>query len=401
LPPTSNIGSATDRDSRRLRRERPSTLKREFRIILAIALITSAIFVTIYIVAMASHIRRGSTAMKAVRLESVGHLYLRDVEKPTPGPDELLVKVEASGICGSDRHFLHGEFPCSPPVTLGHEFCGIIEDVGSAVVDFHPGMRITGDPNIACGRCAHCYAGRVNLCANLQAIGLHRDGGFAEYVLVPQKQAHSLPLSMRATHGAFCEPLSCCIHGVDLAEIKPGASVVVLGGGVIGMLTVQLARRAGAEKVVLSTRQAVRRALAEKTGATASVDPSTDDVVEKIAGANGVLPGGADVVIECAGVPDTMRQMTQLARRGGAVVVLGVMPQKAVVPFEPFDIFFRELRIFGSFINPFTHRRAAELIASGAIDVDCLITRQASLADVPDLIKEPPAAGEIKAMFVS
>ncbi len=230
---------------------------------------------------------------------------------------------------------------------------------------------------------------------------MHRDGGFAEYVLVPQKQAHPLPLSMKATHGAFCEPLSCCIHGVDLAEIKPGASVVILGGGVIGMLTLQLARLAGAGSVVLSTRQASRRALAEKIGATASVDPSADDVVAKIAGPAGILPGGADVVIECAGVADTMRQMTQLARRGGTAVVLGVMPKDALVPLEPFDIFFRELRILGSFVNPFTHRRAADLIASGAIEVEALITRQTALEDIAAIIKEPPAAGEIKAMFVA
>jgi L-iditol 2-dehydrogenase len=334
--------------------------------------------------------------MKAVRLESVGHLYLRDVEKPTPGPDELLVKVEASGICGSDRHFLHGEFPCSPPVTLGHEFCGIIEDVGSAVADFRPGMRITGDPNIACGRCAHCYAGRVNLCANLQAIGLHRDGGFAEYVLVPQKQAHSLPLSMKATHGAFCEPLSCCIHGVDLAEIKPGASVVVLGGGVIGMLTVQLARRAGAEKVVLSTRQAVRRALAEKTGASASVDPSTGDVVEKIAGANGVLPGGADVVIECAGVPETFRTGIAMTRRGGNFVLFGVTPAGLEVPMTPFDLLVNEVSIRPAYLNPFTHDRAVALVASGVLELDRLVTRTIGLDEVASVIGSAPAAGEIK-----
>ena len=266
---------------------------------------------------------------------------------------------------------------------------------------FSPGMRVTGDPNIACGRCPHCYAGRVNLCANLQAIGVHRDGGFAEYALVPQKQAHLLPLALKATHGALCEPLACCIHGVDLADIRPGASVVVLGGGVIGLITVQLARLAGASEIVLSTRQASRRALAERIGATAGVDPSDGDVVARVTGPNGRLPGGADVVIECAGVPDTMRQMTQLARRGGTVVVLGVMPQHERVPMEPFDILFRELRILGSFVNPFTHRRAAELIAAGAIEVDSLITRQTGLEDIPHIIRQPPAPGEIKAMFVA
>ena len=191
--------------------------------------------------------------MKAVRLESIGEIFLREVPKPAPGPEDLLVRVEACGICGTDRHLLHGEFPCTPPVTLGHEFYGIIETMGTSVSGFAIGQRITGNPNIHCGRCDQCQANRVNLCRNLQAIGIHRDGGFADFVIVPQKQAYSLPSGLDPLHGAFCEPLACCIHGVDMAGVKTGASVVVLGGGVIGLLTVQLARLSGAAHVVLVT----------------------------------------------------------------------------------------------------------------------------------------------------
>ena len=261
--------------------------------------------------------------MRAVRLESVGHLFLRQVEDPVPGPDDLLVRIEASGICDTDRHLLHGDFPSKPPVTLGHEFCGIVEAMGSGVQGFRTGMRVTGDPNIVCGRCEQCHAGRINLCRNLTAIGIHRDGGLADYVLVPQKQAHELPLSLEAAHGAFCEPLACCLHGIDIAGIEAGSSVVVLGGGVIGLLTVQLARLAGARRVVLSTRQASRRRLAEAVGATASVDPTAGDIVARVTGPGGLLPGGADVVIECAGVGETVEQAFQLARPGGTVVILG------------------------------------------------------------------------------
>lgn len=176
--------------------------------------------------------------MKAVRLEATGKLVLREVEKPEPGPGDLLVRVEVCGICGTDRHLFHGEFPSRPPLTLGHEFAGIIEAVGPDVTGFHPGMRVTGDPNIPCGLCEQCHNGRVNLCKNLRAIGISRDGGFADYVIVPQKQAFELPLELDPLHGAFCEPLACCLHGVDLANIKTGSSVIVLGGGVIGLLTV-------------------------------------------------------------------------------------------------------------------------------------------------------------------
>ncbi len=338
--------------------------------------------------------------MKAVRLESIGQLHQRDVPVPTPGPDDLLVRVEASGICGTDRHLLLGEFPSAPPVTLGHEFSGIVEAVGPAVTGFTAGMRITGDPNIACGRCDQCMLGRVNLCRNLRAIGIHHDGGFANYVVVPQRQAFVLPGALPPLHGAFCEPLACCLHGMDIAAIRPGQSVVVLGGGVIGLLVVQLARLAGATAVLLSTRQASRRALAERVGATATIDAGRDDVVDAIAGPTGLLPGGADVVIECAGVAQTVEQSLRLARSGGTVVILGVMPKGARVSIEPFDLLVRELRVLGSFINPFVHRRAADLVAAGVLDLDALITRTIGLEDVPAIVGRPPDPGEVKVMIV-
>jgi 2-desacetyl-2-hydroxyethyl bacteriochlorophyllide A dehydrogenase len=338
--------------------------------------------------------------MRAVRLEAIGGIALRDVAKPVPGPDDVLVRIEACGVCGTDRHLFRGEFPSKPPVTLGHEFCGIVEARGGAVADIAVGDRVTGDPNIACGRCGQCRSGRVNLCGNLRAIGIHRDGGFADYVVMPQGQAFLLPTGLKPTHGALCEPLACCLHGVDLAGIRPGATVAVLGGGVIGLLTVQLAKLAGAATIILSTRQASRRALAEELGATASVDPSAVDPVEAIAGPAGLVPGGVDVVLECAGVADTVEQSTRVARPGGTVVIVGVMPQGEKVAFEPFDILFRELKVLGSFLNPFTHGRAAKLIASGAIEIDRLISKQVSLEEAPDVIASPPAPGEIKVLVV-
>ena len=338
--------------------------------------------------------------MKALRLESVGNLFVRNVEKPLPGPDDLLVRVEACGICGTDRHLFLGEFPSKPPVTIGHEFAGIIEAIGTDVTGFKIGDRITGDPNISCGRCPQCMAGRVNLCRNLQAIGIHRDGGLAEYVIVPQKQAFAIPLSLNPLHGAFCEPLACCLHGIDMAEIKAGSSVVVLGGGVIGLLTVQLARLAGATTIILSTRQESKRRLAENVGATATVDPSSTDIIDAIAGPAGLVPGGVDVVIECAGVSETMQQSVRLAKAGGTVIILGVMPQGAKIEIEPFDILFRELRVLGSFINPFTHRRAADLLASGAVNVEKLISRTVTLEEAVDIIRHPAGAGEVKVLVV-
>ncbi len=256
--------------------------------------------------------------MKALFLQSIGNLSLAEVEKPLPRSDELLVRIEACGICGTDRHLFLGEFPCQPPVTLGHEFAGIIEAVGSEVRDFRPGMRVTGDPNIFCGRCPECQRGRVQLCQNLMAIGIHRNGGFAQYVALPEKQAIALPLTLDPLWGAFCEPLACCLHGVDLANIRAGSSAIVIGGGVIGMLVVQLARLAGAAKVILVTRSAAKRKLAEGLGATATLDPSPGDVIPRIKEPGGLLPGGADVVFECAGLKETVEQAPHLTAPGGA-----------------------------------------------------------------------------------
>ena len=338
--------------------------------------------------------------MKAVRFERVEQLFVREIETPNVEPGDLLVRIEASGICGTDRHILHGEFPSAPPVTLGHEFCGIVESVGTDVRRIATGTRIACNPNIHCGTCEPCQNGRINLCRNLRAIGIHRDGGLAEYAIVPQGQAHRLPESLNPEHGAFCEPVACCLHGIDLAAIKAGSSVAVLGGGVIGLITVQLARLAGARRVVLSTRQAARRRLAEEVGATATVDPNAGDLISAVTGPGGLLPGGADVVIECAGVADTVEHSFQLARPGGTVVILGVMPQGEKVRIEPFDILFRELRVLGSFINPFVTERAAELVASGALELDKLITRRIGLEEAVDVIAHPPAPGEVKVLVV-
>lgn len=336
--------------------------------------------------------------MKALFIDKIGALSVRDVEKPVPKADELLVRVEACGICGTDRHLFLGEFPSHPPVTLGHEFSGIIEAVGSDVTAFRVGMRVTGDPNIACGACEQCQIGRVNLCHNLQAIGIHRNGGFAQYVIVPQNQAYALPLSLDPLFGAFCEPLACCLHGVDLAKLRTGSSVIVIGGGVIGLLVVQLARLAGATRVILITRNAAKRELAQTLGATATVDPA--QAVDAITAPQGLLPGGADVVFECAGLAQTVEQAPLLVRRGGMVVILGVLPSGMKVQIEPFDLLFREVSLITSFLNPHTQGRAADLIATGAVQVAPLISRTIGLDQAVHAISNPAGDGEIRSLVV-
>jgi 2-desacetyl-2-hydroxyethyl bacteriochlorophyllide A dehydrogenase len=338
--------------------------------------------------------------MRAARLTATKSMALMEVPKPSAGPGDLVVRIEACGICGSDRHMFKGEFPTALPVTLGHEFCGIVENVGAGVTRLKPGDRITGDPNIACGVCPQCRAGRPNLCDSLTAIGVFRDGGFADYVLMPQNQAIALSETLSPIHGAFSEPLACCLHGLDVARIAPGSAVAILGGGVIGLIMVQLAKLAGATTIILSTRQQPRRDLALELGATHAVDAGRSDANALIAGPTGIAPGGVDVVLECAGVPETFVQSIAVARRGGTVVLFGVTPKGATIAVEPFDLLTRELRIESAWLNPLTHARAARLIADGVLELDRLVTRTVPLEEVPAIIAAAPAFGEIKIVAV-
>ena len=379
--------------------------------------------------------------MRAVRLEAVGAARVREVGEPAPGPGEALLRVEACGVCGTDRHILRGEYAAALPVTLGHEFAGTVVALGPATptmtdvlgpatpdviadptaptdvsagptvpagviaasaAPIQVGVRAAVDPNIACGACRECRRGDPCLCPRRVALGVDLDGGLAEYALAPVGQLYPLPDAVPVEWGALCEPLACCLHGLDLAAIAPGSSVIVLGGGVIGQLMVQLAHLAGASAVVLVTRQAARRALAADHGATATLDPAgAGDVVAAIAGPGGVLPGGADVVLECAGTVETFEQAVALARRGGTVLVFGVAPQAELAHISPFEVFARELRLLGSYLNPRTHGRAVALAASGRLALAPLLTQRLSLAEIPAVLAAPPAPGEVKALYVA
>jgi L-iditol 2-dehydrogenase len=329
--------------------------------------------------------------MLATRLLAVGDLRTVELPEPAPGPGEVLVKVQAAGICGTDRHLFLGEFPCRPPVTLGHEFCGTVMALGPDTTGPAPGTLVTCDPNIACGTCPACRAGRVNLCHALRAVGIAQDGGLAGFCAFPAHRAIALPPTLNPVAGAFCEPLSCCLHGIDLGAPQPGQRVTVLGGGVIGLLTLQLARLAGAE-VMLVTRQTAKRDLATNLGATATAG--------SVAEARALWPGGADLVLECAGVSETVEAAPHLCRAGGRIVILGVLPMGLRVSIEPFDLLFREISLLFAFLNPHTQGRAAALIASGRIATAPLVSRRIGLDEAVEAIAASARAGEVKVLIL-
>ena len=325
--------------------------------------------------------------MKAVVLSAVDNLALVDVEKPKPGIKECLVKVLACGICGTDRHIYHGEYPSAKPVILGHEFGGVIEEVGPGS-KFQVGQVVSVDPNIVCGKCLDCKEGRTAFCPDLTALGVNINGGLAEYVLTPDSQIYPVRNDLNPLHLAFIEPLACSIRGLDLANLKGGEKVAILGGGVIGLLVVQLAKLAGASEIVLVTRQKFRRDVALKIGATRVIDPINENVDTAIT--------NMDVTFECAGSVETFKQSQNITRRGGSVIVLGLTASDATLEVNPFNIVVNELRIQGSFLNPLTQARAAELVESGKLNLDILISKVVDLSGVKAILDAPPAEGDIK-----
>ena len=257
--------------------------------------------------------------------------------------------------------------------------------------DVAEGARVACDPNDWCGRCEACLRGRVNLCARNVATGIHRDGGFAGYAVFPAAQGMILPAALDPMHGAFCEPLACTLHGVDIGAPVAGERVLVIGGGVIGLLALQLAGLAGAETMLL-TRSPEKRALARASGRPRP--PRRRRRLRHLA-----RGGGPDRRMR-RGARDGCRGAPPLTRTGGRIVVLGVLPLGATVPIEPFDLLFREVQLHFAFINPFTQARAAALISSGRIAVAPLISRTIPLAEAAGAIAGPPSPGEVKVLVV-
>ncbi len=327
--------------------------------------------------------------MRATRLVDTGNIQTIDTDVPVCGDGDIVIKVEAAGICGTDRHLYKGEFPAVANTILGHEFSGIVTDAGKS--NLKPGMRVTCDPNTWCGVCHQCRKGRVNLCVNNIPTGIARDGGFAEYCAFPAHKAHVLPEELDPLHGAFCEPLACTLHGMDIGNVQAGERVIVIGGGVIGLLAVQIAKLAGAQ-VMLLTRSEGKQSLALSLGADV-VAGTKEEALD-------CWPEGAELVVECAGVEATVRMAPSITQTGGRMVILGVLPQGQPVSIEPFDLLFREIQMHYSFLNPFTHERAAQMIANAEIDVSPLISRTISLEEVADAIANDAPNNEVRAIAV-
>lgn len=315
-----------------------------------------------------------------LRVEEVPVRELKD--------NEVLIRVKYCGVCGTDAHIFHGDggaFEVKPPLIPGHEFSGIVAKTGSAVTTVREGDRVSADPNDMCGECYFCKNAKQHFCTNNIGVGTTVDGGFAEYVIVREKQVYPFADHLSFLEAAMAEPVSCCLHGIDLCNIRPGCTVLVMGGGPIGMIMMQLARKSGAARVILSEPVEEKRAQALKLGATKVINPMEEDVAAVLAD----YCENVDVVIECVGNIHTQEDAVRFAGKGATVMYFGLASPQDAYPLKPDDVFKKELTITSSFINPYTFERAIRVLESGMLEVESLITNVVPLENIADVFTKP------------
>lgn len=318
--------------------------------------------------------------MKALVYNSRQNLSIEQVKVPELGDTDVLINIKYCGVCGTDLHIYNGDggaFTVTPPLIMGHEFSGIVEKVGAKVQKVQVGDLVSVDPNNMCGECYYCKNAMEHFCEKVIGIGTTTNGGFAQYNVVCEKQVFKFKPGVDALTACMTEPVSCCLHGIDLCHIKVGDTVLIIGGGPIGLIMLQMAKMAGASQLILSEPVAEKRALGLKLGADLVIDPMNEDV-ESILAAN---CKNINVVIECVGNVKTITNALQWAGKGATVMMFGLTGPDAVLPVSPELIFKKELKLTSSFINPYTFERSVALLESGRLNVTDLITDIVALED--------------------
>ncbi|WP_270645080.1 zinc-dependent alcohol dehydrogenase family protein [Merdimonas faecis] len=326
--------------------------------------------------------------MKAAVYHGPGGLRVEEVPVRELKDNEVKIQVKYCGICGTDIHIFHGDGGCcdvTPPLVPGHEFSGVVAEVGSKVKTVKVGDRVTGDPNDMCGECYFCKSGMQHFCKNNIGVGTTVDGGFAEYVIMREKQVYKVSDDLSFIEAAMTEPISCCLHGIDLCNIKAGDTVLVIGGGPIGMIMMQLAKNAGASKVIMSEPVEEKREQALKLGATKTIDPLHEDVEAVLA----EYCENVNVVIECVGNVHTQADAVRFAGKGATIMYFGLAAPEESFPIRPDDIFKKELHITSSYINPYSFERAIQILESGTVELESLITNVVPLDDIADVFTKP------------
>lgn len=323
--------------------------------------------------------------MKSLLLKEYGRLVIEDAPRPEPGQQEVLVQVAACGICGSDVHGYDGSSGRRiPPLVMGHEAAGVIVAVGPGVISHKIGDRVTFDSTVYCGNCVYCRRGEVNLCDRREVIGVscgeyRRNGAFAEYISVPERILYRLPSKMSFPEAAMLEATSVALHAVKVSGVKKGDTALVVGAGMIGLLTMQALRAAGVGRVLIADIDETRLTLGELLGADEALRGTGGQIAEAILQRTGGV--GADAVFDAVGRAKTVAESIDSVRKGGTVTLIGNIEPAVMLPLQ--KVVSRQIRIQGTAASAGEYPQAIELISSGRIHVRPMITAVASLEEGP------------------
>jgi 2-desacetyl-2-hydroxyethyl bacteriochlorophyllide A dehydrogenase len=316
--------------------------------------------------------------MKAAVISAPGQVEVTTVPDPSPGPREVVVAVAGCGICGTDLHILEGEFAPTLPVVPGHEFAGEVVGIGSDVTELVIGDQVAVDPSLPCHECYYCRRGRGNLCERFAAIGVTTAGGAAEYAVAPVANCVLLPADAKVADYALVEPLSCALHGFDVLPARQGDNYLIYGAGTMGLMNLELAKRAGAATVTVVDLNPSRLETAVTLGCTNAI-ASADEVD---------MPRGWDTVIDCTGVVAAIEDGLGRVGRGGTFLQFGVSAEQAVARWSPYKIYNQEITITGSMAVLNSFERAADLFARGVLNADVMISDRFALDDYPKALEQ-------------
>ena len=317
--------------------------------------------------------------MLAAVFEGKGKLALKKVPVPKiTRPDEVLLRVEAASICGTDVHILHVPpgHPATPGAILGHEYVGEVLEVGPACKGLKPGDKVAVDPNLTCGICPACQLGRHNMCANMTTLGIFIHGGFAPYNVAPARQLHRYDAKLKPEIAVFAEPLACVVNAFKKLNLFPGENVVVLGAGPIGQYFIQLSKANGAGQIVAVEPNPRRGKFAKTSGATRIIDPTKQNLAQSVQKA---FPSGPEVVIDAVG--SLMETAVAIAGRGGRIMLFG-QNANARAAIAQNLITRNELTVMGSYIARHTFPEAVRLLETGRLNVKPLITHRLKLSEI-------------------
>jgi D-arabinitol dehydrogenase (NADP+) len=318
--------------------------------------------------------------MKAIVYDAPKQFQYKDVPDPEAGPDDVIVRIQACGLCGTDLHIHEGDFAPRWPLIPGHEFTGEILSVGSNIKDLKVGQRMVGNSNESCGKCFYCLRGEPLLCLNLAAYGVTMNGGFAEYLRIKADRVFPIH-NLSPREAVMVEPTSCAIHGMEVLAAKPGSDVLLFGAGPTGQVLAQLIKLNGAGKLVVAAPAGQKLDLIKKLAADEVVVIDRKDPEKHRRQLNELNPTGFDYIIEATGAPAICEDALRYIRRGGTLLVYGVYPERASVRFNPFDVFRQEITIKGSFAQLNSFGRALNYLESGKIKVSEIVTDEFELKD--------------------